>query len=124
MPKTLTLELEAKIIADLGRGRHDIYKGGTTGGFLGTYTRTRWPHFDNIDETLSTIESLLSENWYTQNYVAESRLLSQLPQMVGAASDPKWLTKIQDAIQRAIRNDAKKVIEQLALLPSGWLPTQ
>jgi serine/threonine protein kinase len=117
LPQSTAIRLEHLITNDLLSGRYDIYSyPNVQGGVLGTYANTFVHYFQAPDRVFDNLTSLLRQNWYTQNYVAE-HLLKLL---VKLADDPAKRALALDAIRAALRNDARIVKHKLHLLPSDW----
>ena len=117
IPPVPKLRLEKLIVEDVGRGYHDIHWGGTTKGSLGTWAGVLWPNFQKLDTLVTQLERMLLDGWYTQNYVA-SHFWPVLPVIVGSDNE---MRRLCEAIDVAVRNDAKLVVEKVDELPADWV---
>lgn len=114
----IRMKLEAAITKDVLAGKKDIHSfRKTEGGALGTHARSLWKNFAKPVQLADHLISLLSQNWYTQNYVGEY-FLDQIPEIAEATERRSEFVK---AIRSAISNDARIVVEGLDDLPQDWV---
>ncbi len=117
LPRLTQLRLESAITNDILAGQHDIYKA-TPGnpGTLGTYTNTFWAYFHDRDRVLDNIVAKLKTNWNGQNYIGKYLMV-----VLGIMADtPERRKRAIDALQYAVRNDSKVVVEKLETFPIDW----
>lgn len=118
LPDLTRIRLEGLITEDLLSGRYDIY--GTalsnTGGALGTWLTCFWPYFTDLQQAVSNIISLLTQSWYTQNYIG-NYFLTILPVLADKTGKKDEVIK---AIAIAYSNDAKMIKNNLKQLPTDW----
>jgi hypothetical protein len=117
LPQVARLRLEGAIVNDILAGQHDIY-GPNIGqaGALGTYARTFWPRFHDVDRLVENIVARLNSGWYGQNYVG-LYLLRIVPSIGNTATRRE---KLVQAIAYAVRNDSKVVVRELTSMPPDW----
>lgn len=116
LTKLCRLRLEHTIVDDVRKGRHDIFNPNEVRGALGTWAILFYQYFSKPEDLLETIITLLSNNWYSQNYVGE-HFLRYLPRMVKKPDDRGRLI---DGLVEAVKNDAKRIKINLHKLPKEW----
>lgn len=117
LQRVTALRLEKAITNDILSGRKDIYSSTPqNSGALGTWAISLWPCFEDREAVIQNIASMLSMNWYTQNYIAE-RFFPTLPEI---ANTPARKEKFVSALVQAIRNKAHVVQHKLTALPVDW----
>jgi len=117
LPERTRLRLEAAIVNDILVGQHDIYNTKPGGpGTLGTYTNLFWRYFKNRDKLLDNIVAKLTTNWNGQNYVGKyfTYILVQI------SDTPERKRRSIEALQYAVRNDSKIIVEKLGEFPKDW----
>jgi hypothetical protein len=117
LPEITQLRLEAAIINDIHAGSFDIY-GANTGnpGALGTYANEFWSYFGNRVGLVEAVITKLKSGWHNQNYIGKY-FLSLLPSI---SDTPARRHLLIEALQYAVRNDAKLVVSNLETLPTDW----
>lgn len=117
LPRVTALRLEKAVTNDILSGRKDIYgPGAQNSGALGTWAIRLWACFEDREALVRNISSMLSRNWYTQNYIAE-RFFPTLP---GIANTPERQEMLISSLVQAMRNKAHVVQNKLASLPAEW----
>jgi hypothetical protein len=115
--QSTSIRLEHLIVNDVLAGRFNMYGyPNVTAGILGTHANSFWGSFRDLSSLVRNVESLLRQNWYTQNYVGEffMRLLPHLPRT------PEEKQRLLVALASAVRNDARVVVNNLSKLPDDW----
>ena len=115
----IRLRLEKLIVKDVLAGHVDIHRptGLDSRGSLGTYARRLWSHFSRRRVLAENIIALLHQSWYTQNYVGKY-FLGVLPDLSEATDTTDEMIR---ALQAAVANDAKIIVNALEELPPDWV---
>jgi len=113
------LRLEGIIIHDILLGRYNYYGSGiellNPGGILGTWAVVFGSEFENKDELIENITTMLNHDWFTQNYIANYFF----PHLELLASNKPHRRMIIEGLKRAISNNALLVKEKLEELPEN-----
>ncbi|MDY0148944.1 MAG: protein kinase [Kiritimatiellia bacterium] len=118
MSRVTRLKIEHTVSNDILSGYKDIYSvtGRLKSGVLGTWALNLGVLFEERDQLIDNIASMLRMNWYRQNYIGE-HLFSLLP-LVCDTDERRH--KITEAIAVALENDARLVVNNLGKLPRTW----
>jgi hypothetical protein len=117
LSSVVQLRVENALTKDVLAGHKDIHQGHLKNGILGTWAITFWMHFRNPHQLADNLISLLRQNWYTQNYVGESFLLTIPP----LADKTNKRAEFIGAFRIAVANDARIVVNELGKLPADWV---
>jgi hypothetical protein len=116
--KPLTrMRLEELIRTDLLAGHVDGYgQSYSLGGRMGTWAIPFGTWFSDRRALIETLSTMLTQNWFTQNYIGES-FLPLLPKLADTQDRREALIA---ALVRAVHNDAKVLKNNLHRLPQDW----
>ncbi len=111
------LRAEGAIANDIINGRVDYYEGSKIkGGALGTWANLFGIYFEDISPVIEALRSLLSNNWYTQNYVGQYFMFALSP--LSRTEDQRSI--LLSGLQSAILNGAFLIKQNLHSLPREW----
>lgn len=112
------LRLEHAITNDILSGYKDIYSigGRINNGVLGTWALSLGQRFEDRDQLIKNIASMLRTDWYRQNYIADC-LFPLLPAICDNADRRATIIA---AIKVAVANNARLVISNMMALPLDW----
>lgn len=119
IPRLTQLRAERMIANDVLSGSIDIYRRMQDKGAMGTYAKTLWPNFSasGVQHLAENLLTLLNQDWYTQNYVAE-HFIEHLPSIAERTGKREQML---EALDYAVRNDAKLIRAKLEKLGKDWV---
>jgi serine/threonine protein kinase len=118
LSERIKIKTEGVIVKDILAGYTDIFSSNDLrSGDLGTYATILWEFFDDKDMLVNNIISLLRQNWYGQNYIGNFFINILYPLAVSTNRE----LEIIEALKNAVSNDAKRIKENISLLPEAWV---